>query len=153
MARSGLDLGAPNGALSSAQISEHKESTSPSYINDDDGDDGGVQVTCFSEVVNETTFHLQIIRLLKQEKLSMRSKQKKLFEFWPFCLQPCKLFAIKINPANRFNNMSWNSIGHYQRNLHILAPMVLVNGEEVVLDFFNSAELSSAELDSNSRSV
>ncbi|TQE02753.1 hypothetical protein C1H46_011582 [Malus baccata] len=66
MARSGLDLGAPNGAFSSAQISEHKESTGLSYINDDDGDDGGVQVTCFSEVVNETTFHLQIIRLLKQ---------------------------------------------------------------------------------------
>ncbi|KAM2541734.1 hypothetical protein TB2_021263 [Malus domestica] len=68
MARSGLDLDAPNGAFSSAQISEHKESTGPSYINDDDGDAGGVQVTCFSEVVNETTFHLQIIRLLKQRR-------------------------------------------------------------------------------------
>ena len=43
-------------------------------------------------------------------------QQKKLFEFWPFCLQPGKLFAIKV-----------------------------------VLDFVNSAELSSAELDSNSR--
>ncbi|KAM2348658.1 hypothetical protein ACFX1X_012265 [Malus domestica] len=88
MARSGLDLGAPNGALSSAQISEHKESTSPSYINDDDGDDGGVQVTCFSEVVNETTFHLQIIRLLKQEKLSMRSKV--------FCKRSCLNFGLSV---------------------------------------------------------
>ncbi|KAM0955364.1 hypothetical protein ACFX13_024136 [Malus domestica] len=110
-----------------------------------------------------------------QEKLSMRSKQKKLFEFWPFCLQPCKLFAIKINPANRFNNMSWNSIGQYQRNLHILGntpePIISwlekdgktnpgqshsINSSDiinVVLDFVNSAELSSAELDSNSRSV
>ncbi|TQD74772.1 hypothetical protein C1H46_039698 [Malus baccata] len=67
MARGSLDIGAPNGAFSSAQISEHKESTGPSYIDDDDDDDdGGVQVTCFSEVVNETTFHLQIIRLPKQ---------------------------------------------------------------------------------------
>ncbi|KAM1961530.1 hypothetical protein ACFX16_021949 [Malus domestica] len=67
------DLGAPNGAFSSAQISEHKESTGPSYINDDDGDAGGVQVTCFSGVVNETTFHLQIIRLLKQVRLPSSS--------------------------------------------------------------------------------
>ncbi|XP_050132556.1 uncharacterized protein LOC126608638 isoform X2 [Malus sylvestris] len=75
MARSGLDLDAPNGAFSSAQISEHKESTGPSYINDDDGDAGGVQVTCFSEVVNETTFHLQIIRLLKQVMDTFQMKQ------------------------------------------------------------------------------
>ncbi|KAM0962477.1 hypothetical protein EV2_022305 [Malus domestica] len=67
MAHGSLDIGAPNSAFSSAQISEHKESTGLSYIdNDDDDDAGGVQVTCFSEVVNETTFHLQIIRLPKQ---------------------------------------------------------------------------------------
>ncbi|CAN6693268.1 unnamed protein product [Malus baccata var. baccata] len=79
-----------------------------------------------------------------QEKLSMRSKQKKLFEFWPLCLQPCKLFAIKINPANRFNNMSWNSIGHYQRSLHILGKQELLdyyaqgNGRKVKIQAFNT---------------
>ncbi|CAN6551164.1 unnamed protein product [Malus baccata var. baccata] len=65
MARSDLDLGALNDAFSSAQISKHEEPTGPSYTNDD-GDAGGLQVTCFSEVVNETAFHLQIIRLPKQ---------------------------------------------------------------------------------------
>ncbi|KAB2599237.1 hypothetical protein D8674_009508 [Pyrus ussuriensis x Pyrus communis] len=65
MARSDLDLGALNDAFSSAQISKHEEPTGPSDTNDD-GDAGGLQVTCFSEVVNETAFHLQIIRLPKQ---------------------------------------------------------------------------------------
>ncbi|XP_009372041.1 uncharacterized protein LOC103961234 [Pyrus x bretschneideri] len=65
MARSDLDLGALSDAFSSAQISKHEEPTGPSHTNDD-GDAGGLQVTCFSEVVNETAFHLQIIRLPKQ---------------------------------------------------------------------------------------
>ncbi|KAM2018745.1 hypothetical protein ACFX1T_021639 [Malus domestica] len=46
MAHGSLDIGAPNGAFSSAQISEHKESTGLSYIDNDDDDDdaGGVQI-------------------------------------------------------------------------------------------------------------
>ncbi|KAB2616951.1 hypothetical protein D8674_012820 [Pyrus ussuriensis x Pyrus communis] len=74
--------------------------------------------------------------------------------------------------------MSWNSIGHYQRSLHILGntPEAIISWLEkdrktnpgqshsinssdiiwkcfVVLDFVNSAELSSAELDSNSKII
>lgn len=64
MAREDLDLGALNHALSSAQISKDKEPAAPSYSNEDDA--GGVQITCFTEVVNETTFHFQIMRLPKQ---------------------------------------------------------------------------------------
>lgn len=55
MARGDSDLGALTEALSSSQISSN-------------GDDaGGVQITCFSEVVHDTTtLHFQIMRLPKQ---------------------------------------------------------------------------------------
>lgn len=62
MAREDLDLGALNHALSSAQISKDKEPAAPSYEDDADG----LQITCFTEVVNDTTFHFQIMRLPKQ---------------------------------------------------------------------------------------
>ncbi|ONI27849.1 hypothetical protein PRUPE_1G108100 [Prunus persica] len=65
MAREDLDLGALNHAMSSAQISKDKEPAAPSYYSNED-DAGGVQITCFTEVVNDTTFHFQIMRLPKQ---------------------------------------------------------------------------------------
>ncbi|KAH7517722.1 hypothetical protein FEM48_Zijuj09G0094400 [Ziziphus jujuba var. spinosa] len=55
MASGELDIEAMNKTLSSAQISEE---------NKDEGD--GVQITCFSEVVNDVTLHFQIMRLPKQ---------------------------------------------------------------------------------------
>lgn len=110
MARSDLDLGALNDAFSSAQISKHEEPTGPSYTNDD-GDAGGLQVTCFSEVVNETAFHLQIIRLPKQVRLpstslhlfvqfnaelncpsqNLGNKISLFFYFFSFCLEKCRV--------------------------------------------------------------
>ncbi|KAK9934080.1 hypothetical protein M0R45_021238 [Rubus argutus] len=63
MARGDSDLSALTEALSSSQISKEKQPTDPS-----NGDDaGGVQITCFSEVVHDTTtLHFQIMRLPKQ---------------------------------------------------------------------------------------
>ncbi|KAK9934106.1 hypothetical protein M0R45_021262 [Rubus argutus] len=63
MARGDSDLGALTEALSSSQISKEKQPTDPS-----NGDDaGGVQITCFSELVHDTTtLHFQIMRLPKQ---------------------------------------------------------------------------------------
>lgn len=63
MARGDSDLGALTEALSSSEISKEKQPTDPS-----NGDDaGGVQITCFSEVVHDTTtLHFQIMRLPKQ---------------------------------------------------------------------------------------
>ncbi|XP_015892338.3 uncharacterized protein LOC107426624 [Ziziphus jujuba] len=55
MASGELDIEAMNKTLSSVQISEE---------NKDEGD--GVQITCFSEVVNDVTLHFQIMRLPKQ---------------------------------------------------------------------------------------
>lgn len=51
-------LGIRGGGTSSDGSSE--------VINSNNGDGGGVQVTCFTEVLEEVTLHFQIIRLHKQ---------------------------------------------------------------------------------------
>ncbi|XP_050373373.1 uncharacterized protein LOC126791026 [Argentina anserina] len=64
MARADSDLGPLTQALSSSQLSTEKQ---PSYTDGDDAAAGGVQVTCFTEVVQDSiTLHFQIIRLQKQ---------------------------------------------------------------------------------------
>ncbi|KAF3435809.1 hypothetical protein FNV43_RR22901 [Rhamnella rubrinervis] len=55
MAGRELDIETMNKALSSTQISE-----------DDKDNEDGVQITCFSEAVNDVTLHFQIMRLAKQ---------------------------------------------------------------------------------------
>ncbi|PRQ39586.1 putative proteasome assembly chaperone 4 [Rosa chinensis] len=66
MAHGDSSLGALSEALSSSQISKEKQPTDPTYSNGDD-DAGGVQITCFTELVHDsTTLHFQIIRLPKQ---------------------------------------------------------------------------------------
>lgn len=55
MAGRELDIEAMNKVLSSTQISEEGK----------DNEDG-VQITCFSEVVNDVTLHFQIMRFSKQ---------------------------------------------------------------------------------------
>ena len=49
------DVEALNEAVSSALV-----------FNDEVGNGGGVQITCFSEVVNDVALHFQILRLPKQ---------------------------------------------------------------------------------------
>lgn len=71
MASRELDIEAMNKALSSAQISEE---------NKDDGD--GVQITCFSEVVNDVTLHFQIMRLAKQVHPLPLLSYVSLCRFW-----------------------------------------------------------------------
>ncbi|KAM5568575.1 proteasome assembly chaperone 4 [Rosa sericea] len=67
MAHGDSGLGALSEALSSSQISKEKQPTDPTYSNGDDDDAGGVQITCFTELVHDsTTLHFQIIRLPKQ---------------------------------------------------------------------------------------
>lgn len=51
-------LGIGGGGISSEGSSE--------VINSNNGDGGGVQVTCFTEVLEDVTLHFQIIRLHKQ---------------------------------------------------------------------------------------
>ncbi|KAL4615564.1 hypothetical protein ACB092_07G135400 [Castanea dentata] len=55
MAREELDVEALNEAISSALV-----------FNDEVGNGGGVQITCFNEVVNDVALHFQILRLPKQ---------------------------------------------------------------------------------------
>ena len=55
MAREEPDVEALNEAISSALVS-----------NDEVKDGGGVQITCFSELVNDVALHFQILRLPKQ---------------------------------------------------------------------------------------
>ncbi|KAK4775842.1 hypothetical protein SAY87_023803 [Trapa incisa] len=57
MALDGPDVDGLNRALSSAQISGDVEPSA---------DSGRVQITCFSEIVNDVTLQFQIIRLPKQ---------------------------------------------------------------------------------------
>ncbi|PKI26167.1 hypothetical protein CRG98_049144, partial [Punica granatum] len=56
-------------ALDGSDVEELNRYLGPGQVSSDtepvDGA-GGVQVTCFSEVVNEVTLHFQIIRLPKQ---------------------------------------------------------------------------------------
>ena len=55
--------------LYQAQISKEEQTlASPSSSNNDDHhlDGGGIQVTCFSEAINDVPIHFQIIRLPKQ---------------------------------------------------------------------------------------
>lgn len=60
-----FDADALKEALSSAQISEEKQQQS-GLNHKDDLEDGGVQITCFSDVFNDVALHFQILRLPKQ---------------------------------------------------------------------------------------
>ncbi|KAB1214233.1 Proteasome assembly chaperone 4 [Morella rubra] len=60
-----FDADALKEALSSAQISEEKQQQS-GLNHKDDLEDGGVLITCFSDVFNDVALHFQILRLPKQ---------------------------------------------------------------------------------------
>lgn len=60
------DVDALNKALSSAQVFKEKQQASVNHKDDEVGDGGGMQITCFSEVVNDVSLHFQILRFPKQ---------------------------------------------------------------------------------------
>uniref|UniRef100_A0A2N9H916 Proteasome assembly chaperone 4 n=1 Tax=Fagus sylvatica TaxID=28930 RepID=A0A2N9H916_FAGSY len=60
------DVDALNKALSSAQVFKEKQQASVNHKDDEVGDGGGMQITCFSEVFNDVSLHFQILRFPKQ---------------------------------------------------------------------------------------
>ena len=64
------DVDALNKALSSAQVFKEKQQASVNHKDDEVGDGGGMQITCFSEVVNDVSLHFQILRFPKQVWIS-----------------------------------------------------------------------------------
>ena len=82
MAREEPDVEALNEAISSALVS-----------NDEVKDGGGVQITCFSEVVNDVALHFQILRLPKQVSIHHSLLSLFFFCFFVFWVYHCFFFS------------------------------------------------------------
>ena len=88
MAREEPYVEALNEAISSALV-----------FNDEVGNGGGVQITCFSEVVNDVALHFQILRLPKQ--VSIHHSLLSLFFFsWVY---HCFFFLGAFDFTNLIN--------------------------------------------------
>ncbi|XP_031375865.1 proteasome assembly chaperone 4 [Punica granatum] len=114
-------------ALDGSDVEELNRSLGPGQVSGDtepvDGA-GGVQVTCFSEVVNEVTLHFQIIRLPKQIYAWVGCNSSKLGHLYA---------AASTRPNNAVSVASILGGGSDNAGSGIARRLVLKTGINIVL--------------------